>query len=178
MENGNFLIPLNGLKAGQNEFFWRAGEEFFESFGNEEILDASLELEVVAQKVGGCVEVDCEVQGSVTVSCDRCLADLDIPVDLEIRLSVRHEGQQEADDEEREVITVAADETQFDMAQVVYDYVCLSLPLRRVHPDGECDPEVAGRLGDPEDEVDEEVDADPATDEDNPFAKLKSLIDN
>lgn len=165
------------MEAGQNEFFWRAGREFFESFGNEEILDATLELEAVVQKVGGSVEVDCEARGSVTVQCDRCLADLSLPVDLKIALSLRHEGQEEVA-EEREVIAIPAEVTQYDMAQVVYDYVCLSLPLRRVHPDGECDPEVALRLGATEDDVDGGADADSATNEDNPFAKLKGLIGN
>ena len=38
--NENFIIPLNGLTAGKNEFFLHAGKEFFDSFENEEIFDA------------------------------------------------------------------------------------------------------------------------------------------
>ena len=32
------------------------------------------------------------------------------------------------------------------MSQIVYDYICLSLPLQRVHEEGECNPEVMARL--------------------------------
>ena len=40
--NDNFIIPLNGLAAGENTFSWHAGKEFFEAFENSEILDADL----------------------------------------------------------------------------------------------------------------------------------------
>ncbi len=178
MENGNFLIPLNGLAAGENQFSWHAGKEFFESFGNEEILGADLDLSVSAQKSGRSVEVDCGVEGSVTVSCDRCLADLELPVDLQIGLSVRHEAQQEApEDEEREVIIISDSDARLDMAQIVYDYVCLSLPLRKVHPEGECDPEVVSRLSDGEPDNDDIEDEDKPL-SDNPFAKLQNFIES
>ena len=37
--NEKFIIPLNGLTAGKNEFFLHAGKEFFDSFENTEILE-------------------------------------------------------------------------------------------------------------------------------------------
>ena len=50
--NSNFTIPLNGLTAGKNEFFWQAGKEFFDSFDNAEILDAQLDADVIVEKSG------------------------------------------------------------------------------------------------------------------------------
>ena len=48
--NDNFIIPLNGLAAGESRFSWHAGKEFFEAFGNAEILDADLDASVVIEK--------------------------------------------------------------------------------------------------------------------------------
>ncbi len=169
-----FIIPLNGLTAGENNFFWQAGKEFFDSFENSEILDAQLDIEVRVEKSGRYIGVDCYVSGKVVVECDRCLEELVMPVDLDVKLSVKF-GEAEASDEsqdgEREVIFLPVDNTELDIMQVVYDYVCLSLPLQRVHEDGDCNPEALKYLEGPEVvEISEEADK-------NPFAALKGLFD-
>ena len=46
----NFFIPLRGLANGQTDFSWKTGKEFFESFENTEVLDAELDVSVVAEK--------------------------------------------------------------------------------------------------------------------------------
>lgn len=172
--NDRFIIPLNGLTAGENKFFWTAGKEFFDSFENSEILDAQLDIEVRVEKSGRYIGVDCDVSGKVVVECDRCLEELVMPVDLDVKLSVKF-GEAEASDEsqdgEREVIFLPVDNTELDIMQVVYDYVCLSLPLQRVHEDGDCNPEALKYLEGPEVvEISEEADK-------NPFAALKGLFD-
>ena len=172
--NDRFIIPLNGLTAGENKFFWQAGKEFFDSFENSEILDAQLDIEVVVEKSGRYIGVDCGVSGKVVVECDRCLEELEMPVDLEVLLSVKF-GESESSDEnqdgEREVIFLPVDNTELDIKQVVYDYVCLSLPLQRVHEDGGCNQEALKYLDRPEImEVSEEADK-------SPFAALKGLFD-
>ena len=170
--NDGFIIPLNGLTAGQHEFSWKVGKEFFEGFDNSEILDAELDAYVRVEKSGRYLGIDCEVTGDVVVECDRCLDDLSMPVDLEIRLSVKY-GDEESSDEhqegEREVIFIPATDAEFDMSQIIYDYVCLGLPMQRVHEDGECNPEAIKYLSA----------AEPAAavqDENNPFASLKELF--
>ena len=169
-----FIIPLSGLSTGVNEFSWLVGKEFFESFENAEILDAELDASVVVEKSGRYVGVDCDVEGSVTVECDRCLEDLVLPVNVGILLSVKF-GEAESSDEhqegEREVIFVPEDNADLDMSQIVYDYVCLSLPMQRCHEDGGCNPEVMSRLV---------RNADSKADDSasNPFAALKELMGN
>ena len=172
--NDGFTIPLNGLTAGENKFFWHAGKEFFDSFENTEVLDAQLDIEVRVEKSGRYIGVDCYVSGSVVVECDRCLEELEIPVDLDVLLSVKF-GESESSDEtqegEREVIFLPVDNTELDMKQGVYDYVCLSLPLQRVHEDGECNPDAMKYLEGPDVvEISEDVDK-------NPFAALKGLFE-
>ena len=172
--NDKFIIPLNGLTAGKNEFFWQADREFFNSFENAEILDAQLDADVIVEKSGRYIGVDCDVRGQVTVGCDRCLDELDMPVDVEIKLSVKYgmeENSEEPQPGEREVIFIPDTDAEFDMSQIIYDYVCLSLPMQRVHDEGECNPEAMKYYGCPiEIEVSEDEDVA------NPFATLKDLF--
>ena len=171
--NDGFIIPLNGLTAGKNEFFRQAGKEFFDAFENSEILDAHLDTDVIVEKSGRYIGVDCDVRGKVVVECDRCLDELEMPVDVEIRLSVKY-GDEESSEEpqpgEREVIFIPETDAELDLSQIIYDYVCLSLPMQRTHDEGECNPEVMKRYGfQSEPEVSDNA-------EENPFAALKGLF--
>ncbi len=171
MDN-NFIIPLNGLAAGESRFFWHAGKEFFESFDNTEILAADIDIEVVAEKSGRYLGVDCEVDGTVTVECDRCLEDLEMPVETEVRLSIKYgdeDNSEEHQEGEREVIFIPQDDAELDLSQIIYDYVCLSLPMQRVHEDGGCNPDAMRCYASADDNASEEKG-------ENPFAALKDMF--
>ena len=170
--NDNFIIPLNGLAAGENHFSWHAGKEFFEAFENAEILDADLDVSVTVEKSGRYVGVDCEIDGSVMVSCDRCLEDLQMPIGADIMLSVKFGEEESSDDHqegEREIVFVPEGDAEMDLSQIIYDYVCLALPMQRHHDDGDCNPDAMRYLtaGEP---VKVEGDVN------NPFAALKELM--
>ena len=170
--NEKFTIPLNGLATGKNEFFVHVGKEFFSSFENEEILDADLQVRILVEKSGRYVGVDCDIEGDVTVECDRCLEPLEMPIDAQVRLSVKF-GEEEVSEigseNEREVIFVKEDDAELDMSQIIFDYACLALPMQRVHEEGECNPETMKYYG---------VGETPETveEESNPFAALKDLF--
>ena len=115
-----FIIPLNGLKPGKKT-------DLFRDFGNTDILDADLTAEVSVEKSGSYIGIDCDMEGTLTVPCDRCLEDLTLPVSSEIRLSVKFGPEPVSDDEvvvtdEREVIYLPEDSAELDMSQVIYDY--------------------------------------------------------
>ena len=114
-----FVVELKGLARGSSRQEWTAGREFFEQFGNSEILDADLLVKAEIHNHGATLDVSCEIEGSVTVACDRCLEDLVLPVETSFEESYTPELG------------------ELDLSQDVYDYVCISLPLRRVHTDGE-----------------------------------------
>ena len=171
--NELFNIPLNGLASGENHFSWHAGKEFFESFENAEILDADLDIEVVVEKSGRYIGVDCDVVGKVVVECDRCLEQLDMPIDTQVSLSVKFGDEEASEDHqegEREVMFVPQTDAELDLRQVIYDYVCLSLPMQRVHAPGECNPEVMKLYAaTDEGEISEDGDM-------NPFSALKDMF--
>lgn len=123
-----FVVSLPDLGSGPKLYEWKAGREFFDTFGNTEILDADLVVTAEVSGRGLTVKADCKIHGSVTVACDRCLEDLVIPVDTSF--------------EE----TYTPESGELDLSQDVYDYACTSLPLQRVHPEGECNVETTKYL--------------------------------
>lgn len=172
----DFIISINGLSTGRSRFEWRADGEFFGRFEESEILDADLDVTVSVEKSGRYIGVDCEIDGTVTVACDRCLEDLVMPVHTTSLMSVKFgdAGQQsEASEGEREIIMLPEDDTDLDLSQIVYDYTALSLPMQRIHPEGECNPDAIRHLCLEEPDESEKLEAG-----NNPFAGLKSILEN
>ena len=166
-----FVIPVNGLTQGSTRFDWRADGAFFDSFDQSEIRSADLSVSVRVEKSGRYTGVDGTVEGTVTVLCDRCMEELVLPVRTEFLLSVKYgEEAGDADAGDREIVMLPEGEADLDLSQIVYDYVNISLPLRRVHPEGGCNPQTLKYLGD------QNETAQPAGD--NPFAALKDLLND
>ena len=176
----DFIIPLNGLKQGKTRFSWKAGAEFFRNFDNKDIKDAEILVDVEVEKSGTYLGIDAVVSGNLTVACDRCGADVSLPVRSRISQSIKFgtepvSGEEivVSEEDERETVYLPEDGGELDMSQTVYDFACLALPMKKVHPDGECDP-VALRFLSGEDFVPEERNEDKA---ESPFAVLKGLFD-
>lgn len=118
-----FIVNLIGLASGESHYDWHADAEFFGIFDNSEILDADLDIELILNNHGVTVDAECYIDGTVTVACDRCLENLEIPVSTSFEDSYVTDGE------------------DLDFSQDIYDYVCIALPLQRVHEDGECNPD-------------------------------------
>ena len=148
----NLVIQLNGLPDGSRRYHWELGKEFFASYGNSEILDADVSVDVKLEKSGDYIGLDIDLDGTVTVPCDRCLAPLELEAGDKVRLSVKYgDGKeklaQPSADGSREIIWLPEGADGIDISQEVYDYTCLSLPSRKVHIEGGCDPQVVRYLG-------------------------------
>ena len=168
----DFIVPLNGLAQGRTEFRRRVGKEFFEHFENSEILEAGLDVDVLVEKSGRYIGVDCTIEGDVTVICDRCLEDLTLPVSTGFKLSVKFgsAGEGSEMEGEREIVVLPVTDADLDLAQTVYDYICLSLPVQKVHEEGGCNPEALKYLSS------EDGQGLPGKDNSTPFAGLKDLL--
>lgn len=143
MEFTDFIIKIRSLKNGTQHFEYKLERPFFAEFGNSEILDASLDVDVEIEKGSGWMRVNFLVCGSVVTECDRCLEDLEIPLNIKSSLAVKFARTGEMEDEgSDEMVIVDPSDGELDLKQYIYDYVCINLPLQRVHKEGECNAKV------------------------------------
>jgi Predicted metal-binding, possibly nucleic acid-binding protein len=171
--SGLFTIPIGGMKEGHHSFNFEINKEFFDQFEESEIKEGSLTAVVEANKLTTHIDLSVRIEGSVNVSCDRCLELFRQPLSCENRLLVKFGHV--SDDSDPDIITLPADENEFDLRQYFYEYIFLALPIQRVHPvdeDGKsaCDPEMLKKLK--EHIAVEEIINDPRWDE------LKKLMKN
>jgi len=141
----DFVIPFMGLSLGNHTFDFEVNNAFFEHFEYSEIKKGKVSIEVILERQERMLIFGFKIQGSVEVTCDRCLDVFDHPVSGREQLIVKfgHERLEESDD----VLMIPHTDYQIDLAPLIYEYINLLLPIRHVHPMNEngeyaCDPEV------------------------------------
>ncbi|MDD3989059.1 MAG: DUF177 domain-containing protein [Bacteroidales bacterium] len=165
-----YVIMVKGLSNGRHNLSFRVDKELFAGFGNTQILDASIVAELSLLKAAELIEIECNITGNLVTECDRCLEELTLPVETNAKLIVKFD-RRESGIESDEIIVLDPAESELDISQFLYDYICLSLPIKRVHKDGNCNPDMISRLEGP--------DPEPAQNGVNsPFDSLNEMIKN
>ena len=118
----NCVIDIKSLALGTHSQEFKIGKDFFGSFGGGDIVDADLCVNVSVTKSSGWIKVDCNIAGEVVVECDRCLADLRLPMDISAPFTVKFSSvSMEEEDVEygEDVIVLGPSEGELDISQTI-----------------------------------------------------------
>lgn len=157
------IVPLNidlaKAFAQPQPFEFKLDNAFFEALDQEEIQGGEIVVSGEARpRHDGMIEAVYHVKGDVQVSCDRCLDLLDFPIEVEDRTLIATEGQDEGTAEPDYVVSPR--QREFDLAWAVYQAIELNLPLVRVHPEGQCNPDMLAYIHTETSAEDDEADED------------------
>jgi uncharacterized metal-binding protein YceD (DUF177 family) len=132
---GNYLntysIHFKGLKVGKHAFNFEVDDRFFDEFDEGEVKKGKLHVEVLLNKQSQLLDLTISFEGSVEVVCDRCLDNFDLPISYKGSLYVKF-GEDKADEGD-EIIFLSVDDSEINLAQYIYESICLSLPFQRYH---------------------------------------------
>ena len=149
-----FKIDLKKQKDEVRTFDFDLDNLFFSALDGSEVKQGALHASVSIRKMTGFYELLFHAEGTVTVTCDRCLDDMSQPIETDNRLVVKLGA---AYSEEDDVITVSEDEGILDMSWLIYEFIVLAIPIKHVHAPGKCNPAMSQVL--------EELSADRSSDE-------------
>jgi uncharacterized metal-binding protein YceD (DUF177 family) len=146
---GLHRIALRGLKEGSHLFDFKIDSKFFDLFEKSVIHEAALTATVRVIKHSSYIEMKIVIDGTVSLTCDRCLELYSQELSTDDSLIIKFGDQWEEVDDE--VIIMPRGENEFVLDQLIYEFAHLGLPLKKVHPDDEngkstCDPEMLERL--------------------------------
>lgn len=141
-----YRIAFRGLSDGSHDFHWEIDKSFFEKYPDSEIRDAQVRVNVILTKSNRLFELKFLISGDVVVACDRCLDDLTLNVGIDQNIVVRESdsGEESNDD----ILFITPSDYELDLAQIIYELIILSLPMRKVHEEGQCNVEMMERLKD------------------------------
>jgi uncharacterized metal-binding protein YceD (DUF177 family) len=147
-----YIVQFVGLSMGEHLYEYHINDAFFEGLDYSEIQRGNILVKMLLLKQSSMMILRFEISGTVKAACDRCTEEFDLPIHGEYKLIVKVGGSITGDEDD-DIITVAANEHELDLSQHIYEYITLSLPIKRVHPDnakGEstCNMEVLNKLND------------------------------
>lgn len=169
----HYNIAFKGLSLGKHVFEFVIDDKFLKEFDGGVVEEGSVNVRVTLEKQSSLMTFWFDIKGTVRVQCDRCLEMYDQPVQSKERVFVRLGERENVEGDD--LIWVSTNDYQFNIAQLIYEFICLAVPYKKVHPDDEngnstCDPEMIEKLNKyivREDEVENPV-----------WKDLKKLLDN
>lgn len=139
-----FKLPLKSLGVGTHEFEYHLDKQFFVDMESADVRDADLDVHLDVQYNGDFYTLDFTIEGDAVVLCDRCLDDLTFPIDVDYHIVVKY-GEDYNDDND-EVLEIPESDNTLNVAYMLYDTVVLAIPMKHVHPQGECNRQMSAML--------------------------------
>lgn len=126
-----YSIPIQGLKIGVHHFQFLIENDFFALYEASPVEVGEVRIEVHFEKRADMLLIDFELEGTVRAECDRCTAMIDLPIQGERQLIVKY-GEAEGEEED-EVVFISREAPDFNLAQYLYEFTILALPIRNIY---------------------------------------------
>ena len=138
-----YTIDLKGLTEDVTVREFNLDDEFFRALDGSLLEHGALHVSVSIRKMTGFFELLFHTEGSVTVSCDRCLDDMEQPIDTDNRMMVKL-GDTYSDDDD--TVTIDENEGILDLSWFIYEFIMLAIPIKHVHAPGKCNSAMTQKL--------------------------------
>lgn len=132
-------------------------------------------------------ELNFHSEGIVVIPCDRCLDDMEQPIETDNRLYVKF-GSEYAEESD-EILIIPEDDGTLNIAWFLYEFIALAIPMKHVHAPGKCNKAMSAKLSqhrarsiDDEDDDFEDMNDNEISEQNVPtdprWDALKGLIEN
>ncbi len=129
----DYEVAFSGLKTGKHTFQFEIDKAFFDLFDTEkEFTNPKIVADVLLDKHSTFLEFWIKTSGTVELICDITNEAFDYPIENEIKVLVKF--GEEYDDSDEDVITIPTSDHAFNVAQLIYEDVMLSIPMKKISP--------------------------------------------
>lgn len=128
-----YILPIKGLKTGIHEYAYEVGPSFFAAFPDSPVQHAALKLAVTVDRRHGELVIDFDFSGTIRSECDRCLAEIDLPVAGKDQLLVQFSTDSTRESTDPQLVLISPDEHQLNLATYAYEFFLLSLPIIKTY---------------------------------------------
>jgi uncharacterized metal-binding protein YceD (DUF177 family) len=147
----HFSLPYKGLKDGLHRFQFEANDTYFACFEDSPVPSGKILVDLNLDKRSRTSILDFTLSGYVDTECDRCLANIRLPIHgkytLHVKISV-----DDHDDIGDDIIFLHPDAAKLDLAVSIYEMIVLSLPMIKAYDCEKDDPkpcneEILAKIG-------------------------------
>ena len=124
------------LRSDETSLHYRLDDAYFSALENAEVSKGNIEVNLeIAKSTEKIFNLSFHIIGDVTVECDRCLDEMQQPIDAEARFVVKL-GHEISDSDD--VLVVAEDNPILNITWLIYETIALAIPIKHVHAPGKC----------------------------------------
>lgn len=127
----SYKIAFVGLKLGQHQFRYTLTNLFFEQFNESPVKDANIEAVLLFDKKSSFFELTFKLDGWINTLCDRCIENYKLEIIDDHKLFIKFENPQQVQSINEDVIFLSRTETHLDIAQFLYEFTVLSMPIKK-----------------------------------------------
>lgn len=127
-----FQINIHRLINGSHDFDFKIFPDFFKNFSNSVIEKGQGHVQVTLDKSETMMVLHMNMDVTVELICDISLDKYDFPVQVEQDLMIKF-GEENREISE-EMIQIDRDAQHINIADVVYEYLSINIPMKKVHP--------------------------------------------
>ncbi len=132
------------MKEEVKEYDFLLDNKFFIDIDGAELQKGKVRVHLVVKKLPVMFELSFSLEGIAVIPCDRCLDDMDLPINTQSRLLVKF--GKEFSEESDEVVVIPEDEGVINLAWFMYEFVALAIPIKHVHAPGKCNKTMSSKL--------------------------------
>ena len=149
-----FEIAFVGLKPGVHHFEYQIDDKFFAHYEKQDFSNCTAKIKLELDKKNGFMLLKFDIDGTVDVNCDRCGNPLTIQLWDEFKVMVKLvDDPDEMNDQEEDpdVYYISRGESHLYLADWIYEFINLSIPLQKMCPpdeagESQCNKEVLAKL--------------------------------
>lgn len=139
----SYNITLKDIVDETRTLEFDLDEEYFKKIDSPEVQKGLVKAKVTVQKKLTCYELKFVVEGTIYIPCNRCLDDMAQTIQHKELLQVKFG---ETFSEEDEVVIVPESDGGINIAWFLYEFIALSIPIKHIHPTGECNINMVSKL--------------------------------
>lgn len=125
-------VEIAGLKPAHYDFSFEIDDKFFGLFPGSFIEHGHLKVNIQLDFGNSLVRCLVDVAGKVELTCDRSLDTF--WEDLSFSEPIIFKFGEEAKELSDEIEIISWKETHLDFSQFIYDFIALSIPIKKLHP--------------------------------------------
>ncbi len=139
-----YKIDLRGMRDAQKQYEFLLDNTYFAHIDGQEVQKGKVSVILDLKKHTHSFEFTFHTSGVVFVPCDRCLDEMEIPVESEDKLTVKF-GREYAEEGDN-LIVIPEEEGEINVAWFIYEFIALTIPMKHVHAPGKCNKSMTSKL--------------------------------
>ena len=132
MKDQEFSINVFALKIGTHEFDYEINGDFLKVFDPDLVEEADISTVIELRKSETMIEAQFNIEGAVTLTCDRSLETYTDEVAIQKRMFFKFGEQAEELSDEIEIIPY--NQHEVDVSHLIYEFIAISIPMKKLHP--------------------------------------------